>query len=198
MQLSDASSGQPDVSLKSAKGKIDADLSLLGKRPASIEADTRNHPLRLRVSAQNPIDVQASSGSGEFWRKDRLTSGAIHIWLPQHFDGELIAQCFGGLRAELSPRLASYAVSLPGKRDDYEWNAPEYRQSWRVRLPPDPDVEQGQCQASGTLLVGTRTDEEELQAGSSLIKATTVTGRIYFYHPSDDVISERSDRCAVM
>lgn len=55
----------PDVVLKSAKGKIDADVTLLGSRLGRIEVDTRNHPLRLRFNAHGSIQMQATSGSGE-------------------------------------------------------------------------------------------------------------------------------------
>lgn len=122
-----------------------------------------------------------------------LTAGTVHIWLPRTFDGTVTAQCFGGLDAELSPRLSQHAVRFKGKRDEYEWNGPEYRQSWRVRMPPD--VVEGERQTPGG--TGEALSEDEMQFRSSLAKATTVTGKIYIYHPDDLELAESKGSCAI-
>ena len=84
------------------------------------------------------------------------------------------------------------AERIPGRRDDYEWNGPDHRQSWRVRIPPD--VDEGALSTEARRVESSKEQKRE----ASLLKATTVTGRMCFYHPVDQESAERRGRCTVM
>ena len=99
-------------------GAIRATVDLHGHRHATLDATTVNGSVRLHVKRQASVGISVSSANG-----------AVHLWLPQGFDGILSCGSGNGT-VELSETLQRYAVIVPGEKGLV----------WHVRLPDDLDM----------------------------------------------------------